>query len=382
MKASRIQALVDQLLARDQCYRPVELLVASKRLDAESRQRWESGEVAFLEDLLAGNPARSLEMLRLADEWARKLELDGQVETPSAGRGRLFRNPNDDRLACTVWHRRQASPQTDLFLDSGFAAARGRLARSLVEGDMAGAEVHLGEMARAEPGNALQADAEQLAGALAWLDRPVEEPLAWYKRVAEDLGPRARRFLGPNQVGQYLDRFRVHLAAHLDAEAFDPQHPQLHPASLAAESGGWAEVLQALQAVERAFEHARLMELAAIAGLKTNQREAGISALCQLCWRHPRTAETWLEQTDDAEIAARITRFWDLEDPLDIELFPAWLITIGFPVPDIDPNQIPDMPQAQALTHTRHLRHHPTDHAARKWLQQNTPTLFKAWLAR
>lgn len=382
MKASRIQALVDKLLARDQCYRPVELLVASKRLDAESRQRWESGEVAFVEDLLAGNPARSLEMLRLADEWARKLELDGQVETPPTGQGRLFRNPNDDRLARTVWHRRQVSPQTDLFLDSGFAAARGRLARSLMEGDNAGAEVHLAEMARTEPGNALQADAEQLAGALAWLEEAPGDPRNWYRRLDGDLSARARRFLGPARAEPYLNRFRAHLAASLDAARFDPDQPELHPASLAAAMGDWPGVLNAIKAVDRAHEHTRLMELAATAGLKADRRAIGLAALCQLCWRHSQAAEAWLDRTDDQEIATRITRFWDLDDPLDIELFPAWLVASGYPMPDIEAEQRPDTPAANALTYTRRLRQVPSDAPVRQWLQEHVPGLFRALLHR
>jgi len=382
MKASRIQALVDDLLARDQCYRPIELLVASKRLDPAGRQRWEAGEVAFLEDLLAGNPARSSDMLRQAAQWARKLGLDGQVEASSGSQGRLFRNPNDDHLARTVFHRRQVSPQADLFLDSGFAAARGRLARSLMEGDRAGAETHLAEMARAEPTNALQADAEQLTGALSWLEGSPGDAKAWYQRLSEDLQPRARRFLGPNQAGPYLDRFRSHLAAHLDGSVFDPDHPALHPASLAAESGDWGTVLEAVRAVDRAFEYAHLMELSATAGLKSDQREIGLNALCQLCWRHPRAAETWLERSDDAEIAERITRFWDLDELLAIELFPAWLISIGFPLPEVDSETVPDMPEAQALAMARHLRRQPGDAETRRWFKENVSDLFEVWLRR
>jgi hypothetical protein len=382
MKSARIQALVDELLARDQCYRPIELLIASKRLDPAGRQRWESGEVAFLEDLLAGNPSRSIEMLRQADQWARRLELDGQVEALNPGQGRLFRNPNDDQLARTVWHRRQTSPQGDLFLDSGFAAARGRLARSLLEADRAGAEIYLSEMASAEPGNTLQADAEQLAGALSWLEQPPDDPKAWYRRMAKDLVPRAQRFLGPDQSRQYLNRFRAHLATHLDAKIFDPAHPELHPASLAAESGDWEKVLEAVRSVDQPFEHARLMELTATAGLKTENRDTGLIALCQLCWRHPREAETWLERTDDPEIAERITRYWDLDEPLTIELFPAWLISIGYPLPDMATETLPDTPEARALAGARRLRRQPGDAETRRWFKENVPDWFEVWLRR
>jgi hypothetical protein len=380
MKPSRIQSLVDRLLARDHCYRPLALLAACMRLDGPRQEQWQKGELAFLEDALVGNRARSLDLLKSAADWARTLGLRAELEVQEPGNLRFFRNANDDHLARTVWHRRTTTAQTDLFFDNRFAVARSGLARALLDDDAEVAEAHLSEMARAEPGNDVQADAEHLVGALAWTRQPVKDPAGLLTAMDQELSPRARRFLGPSDSKLYLARFWRYLIAGLNPSSFDPSRPDLHPSALAARFEDWPAVISAVEAVDDAHAHAPLLQWLATAGLKAQRRDIGLTALCQLCWRHAEAAEQWLEMGDDDELNGRIAMFWDLDPPLPIELFPAWLTMRGYPLPEIDPAEWPPGDSAETVAHIRALRLDPASLSEREWLQTHQPELFARWL--
>ncbi len=379
MNKQRIQAWVDRLLARDQSYRPIELLKLSRRLDNSGLAGFQSGEIKVLEDALYGNLACVEALLESAADWARHLNLESEIESRSAGDAALFRKAGTDRLARTVWHRCAASPQADLFLDNRFAVARAQLVRHLLAGEHDRAEAALTEMARADAASDVQADAEHLVGALAWLDQPPSDIGKFLDTVDHELAPRAERFLGPRDGRRFLRRFWRHLAAAVDAVDFDPDQPSRHPALLAARSDDWSGVLEATAAVPELFRYADLLEAQANAAFKTDQRELALAAVCQLCWRHPGRAEAWLDQVRDQEIERRIEQFWDLDPPLDISLFPAWLLARAYPLP-----RVPDSPAtsaAEALERVRSMRHNPSDVNQRRWFQQNHPELLQQWIA-
>jgi len=375
MNSQRIQALVDRLLARDHSYRPIELLSLTRRLDKAGLARYRSGEIRVLEDVLYGDVSRCEALLKTAADWARHLNLEPETEPRSAGQPALFRKSSVDRLARTLWHRPAASPQADLFLDNRFAVARGQLVRHLLSGEHDRAETALADMARADGANDFQADAEHLVGALSWLDRPPTDPEAFQATVEQELAPRAERFFGARDGQKFLQRFWNHLATAADPADLDPEHASRHPAMLAARSGQWDRVLEAVAAVPEFFRHADLLEVQAKAALELGQRETALGAICQLCWRHPERAEVWLEQVDDDEIERRIEQFWDLEPALEIPLFPAWLLARAYPLPTI-PNP-PNTSEAQALERVRKMRKKPNDVDQRGWFQKNHPMLLQ-----
>ena len=380
MDEQHIQALVDRLLARDQAYRPLELLRLTLRLGPEDQRRWERGECKVLEDVLAGDPERIIELLRLAADWAERLSLRAQVD--HSERRRYFHNGTADQLARTVWHRADPTPQGDLFLDNAFASSRTRLARALLDADAAAAEQALAEMVRAQAGHEVQADAEHLVGALAWLDRPVSDPAALLKTLEEDLRARAGRFFGPGDGQHFVQPLWRHLLTALEGTAFDPRRPGLHASAIAEKLGDWDAVIHAIEAHESAAEQPELMVRLVRAGLAGGRREVGLAALCQLCWRHPEAAADFLDRCEDAPISRRLESFWDLEPPLPTGLFPAWLQAGGYALPEIAPDQCPDRPEVRAWTIMRQLGRDSRDTSARESLQHEQPLLFNHWLKR
>jgi hypothetical protein len=381
MKADKIHDLVDQLLARDHCYRPVELLKLSHRLSTEGQRQWERGELVFLEDGLAGDPSQSIELLRVAADWSRKLGLDAEVEERRADQNRLFRNANVDRLARTIW-RRTETPQADLFLDNNFAVARARLGRALLAGDAEASEKHLAEMAHAEPGNAVQGDAEHLVGALGWLSQPPSDPAALLLSIDQDLSLRAYQFFSRHDGERYLGQFWRHIVAAMDESQWDPGQPRRHPSLLHERLGDWPAAASSIMATPDWHRHAILVGRLATAGLKMGRRELGLAAMCQLCWLHPEAANVWLDGSDDNELTRRVERFWDLDPLLDITLFPAWLAAIGYPMPDQALPHRPEHSAAEAMTNMKALRHDPENLALRQWFQDHQPELFRRWLEK
>lgn len=378
MRLSRIQTLVDRLLVRDERYRPLALLRLVGRLPEDELRRWEQGDSGFLQDGMAGNIDAIVGLLRQADGWARKLGLAAEIEPAEQ---RCFRNPQHDRLARTVWRRRvDESAQGDLFFDNRFSVARSGLARSLVEADAAAAEQHLADLARAVPGNEHQADAEHLVGSLAWLGQAPADTGAVMRALETDIALRARRFLGHAEGERFLARFWQHLQSRLDPTAFDPEHPDHHPSAIAERLEDWPAVIACAEAVPDYFEHAALLACLASAALQLGQRDRGLQALCQLCWRHPAQAEQWLDASIDEELNRRIAIYWDMDETLPIGLFPAWLALTGYAVPDCPPELAPQSSAVEALAQLKTLRQDPTDIQRREWLQLEQPALFELWM--
>ncbi|MGY6631142.1 MAG: hypothetical protein ACXIUL_09070 [Wenzhouxiangella sp.] len=382
MTDADLHAMLEDLLAREQAYRPLSLLTGLHRLSMEDERRFRAGQIPLLESHLYGSPTRIAAVLGRAAAWARSRGLKAEAEPAPAGGARVFRNPHQEREARISWTRGPSNPQGDLFLDNGFAQARRSLVEALVRADPEAAEGALGVMARAEPGHADQVDAEHLVGALDWLNDP-RPGLA--ERLRSELLPRAQRLLGREQADAFAKGFRRALAAQPAAQVFDPAQADQHRSAWLFELEDWPATVEACQAAinadPAALDSPELLGRLASAALKDGQRETALLAVCQLCWRHPEAAERWLEATDDVEIARRIARFWDLDPLLPTELFPAWLALEGHAPAPPSTDQQPATSAATALLHVRALRHDPESLAEREWLQAEQPALFRLWLA-
>lgn len=378
MNAQHIEMLVDRLVARDGCYRPVELLKRLHRLEPGDERRWLRDEIDVLEDVFYGHPECCLELLRTAEEWARKLELECRDE-PAAGR-RVFRVAGADAIFHRSWSRRASDSQQDLFFDGGQTASRKALERALLQADAAGAERELAEMARAGADESVQADAEHLVGALARLQQPIDDVDELIDEIRGDLGQRARRFLGRDDGERYLAHFRRCLAESAAAACFDAERPDRHRSAFLEQLADWPAVIESVEAVADYRQHAPLLTRLLRSCLAAGERQHGLAALTLLCWHHPDAAEQWLETTADPDMAGRVARFWDLEPLLPIGQFPAWLASNGAPVPA--PEEGDDSDHAELLRRAQKLRAFPDEPDHRQWLHQHYPELLGHWLGR
>jgi hypothetical protein len=380
MTPAIIHDLLDELLARDREYRPIELLLLLRRLDRKGLTRFRADPKAVLEDELYGDPDTIIEQLNWAAARARTLGLEPDTRPRSDREGALFRRATADHQARTRWRRVEEEAQGDLFLDNRLSMARRRLIRSLEEGDRKAAESALSDLSHADPGNDLQADAEHLVEALAWLEEVDLDVGRSLDVLDHDLSGRARRLLGPESADRWLARFFRHLASIQAKAGTSASSLQLHPAALFARAGDWEAVLSTLDELAGGDRSALLLVAEIRAGLALGQRDRAVAALIRLCWLDGPAAEDWLERGEDDELSRRVELFWDLESPLEIALFPAWLLVRGYPVPAIEGESRHEA--ARALECIRALRADPGDLEARQWLQEHSPELMSHWMGQ
>ncbi|MCA1778524.1 MAG: hypothetical protein LC637_03820 [Xanthomonadaceae bacterium] len=386
----QIQSLIDHLLARHEALDPLDLLLAAGRLSRTRLDHWQRQETsAWLEDSLAGDPQRAVELLQSAAAIAERLELE--PHTPDSDRQpnevgqpkRLFRNPAADRLARTHWRRNPDTPQLNLFFDNRFNIARADLVAALVAGEVARAEIALAEMAGISAANDLQGDAELLVENLPKLHQPIDDPQGWLDHIEHIVVPAARRVMTV-QADRWLEAFWQKLGCDPAARHFDAANPQLHVSAIAARYGDWTGVIDAVRAVPDHAAHPVLLQRLAHAALMARDRPVALEALARLCWSGHQLADRLIQEIDDPQLADHRDRFFDLEGTLELADFPAWLVLAGHAMPNFEPwnSDAQDAPAAHWRTYAAswRLAHNPEDIALRTKLRQRHPELFRIWL--
>ncbi|MEX0916101.1 MAG: hypothetical protein WDZ60_09420, partial [Wenzhouxiangellaceae bacterium] len=374
---------IDALLARHGVYRPIDLLVALRRLPEASLRDWKSDPALVLEDILLGDPDRWIEALKSAADWAEKLGLERQLRPATAADGqplRASRKPWLQQLLLTEYRRPDTGPQLDLFIDNPQTVARNRLIRALRSNNVGSALEALGQFSQAGAGHDDLSAAETLVDALNWPGDGELEPATGLEFLEQQLVPAARRLLD-RSADAWLAPYWNRLADAMDPRKFDPDQPKLHPGWPARQAGNWARAIEACMAVPDLARQPILLHRLADAGIALGDRMLAIGALAELCWHDPRAAETWLRDCRDPGIEARRDQFWDLEPELETALFPAWL-ALFLPTPD-------PMGQAssgqtakacQTYNTARALHKKQGDPERRIALRECAPELLEHWL--
>jgi len=378
---------VEDLVARHGRYRPVDLLVARGRLAFAALSQWRAGDLDVLEDRINGNPERWEAMLIEARDWAERRGLVAELVVPGDARGRALRAaraPARQQLLCTEYLRIETGPQLDLFFDNAGVAARNKLADALLAGDAPAAARGLAGLDPAGTEHALQTAAEVLVDALAWRPDAASDPQAALDYIESDLEPAARHFLDA-RAGPFLQRYWRGLAEALAGRRFEPARPHLHAGRLWLRAGDPAGAIAAIRAEPDYWRHTELLGGLLEAGSGLGERDAMLEALVELCWCDASSATAWLNRIREPGIDARLAEFDQIEPEPPLSLFPAWL-ALHMPVP-----RPPSLNDRRALDdgagHVRlfeaaaALRDAPEDLDARRAVQQQSPALFRAWLA-
>lgn len=377
---------VEALVARNGRYRPIDLLTALRRLRPEALETWRAGD-AVLEDLIAGDPERWVELLRDAAAAARKLGLEGELRVPADGRGRALvasRSPGRQQLVCTEYRRVEQGPQMDLFFDNPGVVARNRLIEALLDGNVALAAERLAELNPSDTDHASQTAAEVLVDALGW--RPEDTSTAGaIEFIEQQLEPAARELLD-RRSDSYLRRYWRELADAARGRSFDREHPEQHSAMLYLRAGDPAGAAETVHAESGFWRHSALLKTLFDAGVALGDRTLLLEAIIELCWRDEAAALACLNRCADPDIGRALDRFSEAEPELPWSLFPAWL-ALFLPVPecifdaedyaaDTDPGAFSALMAAAAL------RNHPDDVDKRRELRAVAPELFGFWLKR
>jgi len=374
---------IDALLARHGAYRPLDLLVALRRLPEASLREWQRDPARVLEDELLGDPDRWIEALKSAAGWAEKLGLERHFRLPTGSEGqplRASRKPWLQQLLLTEYRRPDTGPQLDLFIDNPQTVARNRLIRALLTTNDDAALVALEQFSHAGAGHDELSAAETLVDALNWPGDAELRPAAGLKFMEQQLVPAARRLLD-RSADAWLASYWNRLADAMDPRKFDPDQPKLHPGWPARQAKDWARVIESCTAVPEFACQPILLQRLADAAIALGDRMLAIGALAALCWHDAVSAETWLRDCCEPAIETQRDRFWDLEPELDTALFPAWL-ALFLPTPDpICQNTSGHGADARETYDTaRALRARPRDPERRIALRDRAPELLDHWL--
>lgn len=330
-----IHGAVDRLLLEQGVYAPVELLLAEGRLTFSDYEAWRCGQIATLEEALAGNPARIRTLLQQAGQYAGKLGLRAERrEFLSWGSlsGRGLRVSCDAALEdlCRVHYQRGANEtQLDLFMDnSGNVLANGIVA-ALTSRRAQDAARLVGKLLETDPSHPRLGGLDALCHAAQKLSAPVTDYLAESHYLEGYLAPLAAGELGAG-ARDFLVPFWRRLAAALRGQTFVAAMPLLHASYPLARALDWAGVKQAVLA-DAAWQTYPLLRLRlAEAAFHLGERSTALATWCRLCWDFPTEAEQALASgaLPDKELQPDWERYCDLEvEPeLDAPFFPAWLL--------------------------------------------------------
>lgn len=326
-----IHGIIDRLLLEQGEYSPLELLLAEGRLSYSDYEAWRCGQVATLEEVLAGNPARICAMLKEAGNYAALLRLNAERrEFISWGEkaGRLLLISKNKLLAklCHVHFRRTGNEvQLDLFMDNTTNVLIIGIVDALTSRRWGEAIRQLDRLQATNHQRLIGLEA--LCDATGRLIEPVGDCRAESKFLEEYLMPLALRELGV-KARDFLAPFWKRLAEALRGQPFAVDAPFLHASHPLAHACDWAGVKAAILDDATWHDHPLLRCRLAEAEFYLGERQAALAIWCRLCWDFPGYAEQALTSAKWPDMRASWERYRDLEvEPeLDIRFFPAWLL--------------------------------------------------------
>jgi len=384
-------ALVEQTLASYGAWDAVSFLLTSHRLRQTDYEAWRMGEIVCLENAIAGNPQRMVEMLEAAMQHAKSMRLTSAPTTWNGwGKqaGQTLRLFHDDGINARFQLRLTPEadrPQLDLFMDAPHIVLLNRLRQAMLN--------------RSPDKDALFDRAmDEIANepALARLDTiraamaapSLEHPRAWLDHLNTVVAPAARDEFPHRSMDLMAPLWRSAADAMLHIP-FDPEQPDRHASQAFLLAHAWEQCLASVELVPHWFEHAALHERRIAALSAMHNHEAERAAWMMFCWFCPDAAATALDQADlhACGLHGLWQDFSQLECEPDCEDFPA-LVALQYPS---DARQSPVFKHARATQGWRHYQqiialqtseqHGDTDIDLRSALKADSSWLFQAFMA-
>ena len=327
----RVRTLVDRLLFEQGQLDPLELLLAAELLAYEDYEAWRLGRRPELETALTLPAADAVALLAEAADYARRQGLEPRAVSQRgwAGNEAPLTVSSDAALsdACaTVLAPPPERQQLDLFHDSGALLTEDALRDALAARRLDEAREQCARLLDQAPRHDGLQDYLRL---IAVLDDAASAEQTPEQRLAEleAIEALARSRLG-HRARDVLAALWAALAERLAARRFDPAAPMLHASRAWARAGRWDAARASIEAEPDWQRHPRLVLDHAEACWHRRDAAAVRRDWMHLCWEHPEAAEDAFAAPGfpDPQLAAFWNAFGDLDEPLDTEDFPAWLL--------------------------------------------------------
>jgi hypothetical protein len=317
----------------------LELLMSSGRLTYTDYERWRLGTLEFLDDALLGSPKRIGAQLEAAIACAESIGLLAKTQEFTGWQGqrqdtklKLSADPISHKRLSLHFVSKQNTPQLDMFFNNPVVVMVNDVVDALLRRSLADVQPCLDLLYQQAPNHAELAVFDQLFDALQQSAQPVTDPLAELQAL-QQLSPHAKRLLGA-QCRDYLVPLWRRLSLALERTSFSPTAPNLHNSYTLAQAQDWPAVSQAILNESQWWTHEILCLRLAECGYRRKVRSEALLAWHHLCWQASEKVPEWLNS--GKWVDSDITNLWqqycqledqlDLEEPLPLEDFPAWLL--------------------------------------------------------
>ncbi len=329
--------MVDDLIAAQGVYSPVELLLETGRLTRDGHDAWRQGERASLDAALTEGVQATRRLVEQIDQWARTRADLTPVRHPLAGTGEIAgkdllasANAHLDALLRTEFRAAEHPRQGDIFLHAQDTHARHELTEALLSRDIAEVKRALSRLEEIDPQHStLENGRELMAALLANPPSDREEALARLHVMGQRWVPAANAVLRDRAFG-FLREFWLDLGHALSGRAFDAEHPTRHASWAYGRARDWERTKRAVVDERDHLNQPVLMARLAEAEWHLNHRDLALRRYFALCWSDPGYFEeviaspdfpnrplqkAWFEARDD-----------DLDPPISPPWFPAWTV--------------------------------------------------------
>ncbi|NOT12262.1 MAG: hypothetical protein HOP23_10605 [Methylococcaceae bacterium] len=320
-----IQNQFDSILFEQGSFSAIPWLLKVGHLDYADYDSWRNACGGFLEDSFKNPLAEIIASLKLARDYAEKLNLDAvcqpykSIEQKSLT---ICRSKTNEIILTTVYQPAENRVQMDLFFDSAPILAVQDLTRAIVE-------------RRGEDIPNLMERVESLAPEtytsferlLAQQERLCHYPTTKSKieYLLDTLTPMAFSVLG-RFTGDYLTPIWQQLSQEISGRTFDAESPQDHLSFTAIKAFDWREVLVAIEGEEGWQRQPILLYRYAEACFKLNREAEGLASWFRLYMLFPESAERLVNGTDNFLLLSDWRNFNELDPELDAIFFPAWTV--------------------------------------------------------
>lgn len=320
-----IQSQFDSILFEQGSFSAIPWLLRVGHLDYADYDSWRNGEGGFLEDYFKSPLSEIIASLKLARDYAEKLNLEAvcqpytSIEQESLT---ICRSQVNEIILSAVYQPRENRVQMDLFFDSAPILATQDLTMAIVD-------------SRKNDIPSLMARAKLLAPEtyssferlLAQQEQLCHFPTTKTKIecLLATMSPLAFSVLG-RFAGDYLTPIWQQLSLELSGKPYDAESSQDHLSFTAFKSFDWREVLVAIEAEDSWYRQPVLLYRYAEACFKLNREAEGLASWFRLYMLFPESAERFVNGTDNFLLITDWRNFNELDPELDAVFFPAWTV--------------------------------------------------------
>lgn len=336
VRATEVQAAVQQLVTEQGEYAPLELLLATNRLAWDDYRAWREGRLENLDAVLADGNRETRGWLEEAQAWADTLGLDAEPTVHhgwESNAGTVLAASADSALNAllnTRFRHNREHAQLDLFLDSGQTAAVNELLGALTARDAGAAHRALDRLVRIDRDHGQRFHAARLISAL---EAPAPEGPRWgaeqLERMEREWVPAATALLGARRRDFLAPLWRG-IGLALEPVQFSAGRPDRHASRAFREGLDWERVRRSVLAVPRYETEPVLLARLAEAHWRLRDRAKAMEAWFALCRHSPEEFAILIAATDFPDWALRSA--WraasesDLEPQMTPAWFPAWML--------------------------------------------------------